>query len=77
MHKHREGLVEIVIERGNATELFEIVEKSLDLLSQLVLLRVEMNRHASIRLRLATGGVLEFPDHWFDCQPQSIADEQA
>ena len=77
MHKHREGLVEIAIERGNAPELSEIVEKSLGLLSQLVLLRVVMSRHAPIRLRLAAGGVLGFPEHWFDCRPQSIADEQA
>ena len=77
MRKHREGLVEIAIERGNAPELFEIVEKSLDLLSQLVLLHVVMNRHAPIRLRLATGGVLGFPEHWFDCRPQSIDDEQS
>lgn len=28
-------------------------------------------------MQLDAGGLLGFPEHWFDCRPQSIADEQA
>lgn len=77
MHKHRECLVNIVIERGNAVELFGIIEKSFDLLSQLVLLRIVMNRNAPIQIRLDASGVIGFLEYGFDCRPQSIADEQA
>lgn len=69
MHKHQEGTDEIVIARDNVAELFGIFEKPLDLLSQHVILRIVMNRHAPIRIRLATGSVLEFPEYGFDCRP--------
>lgn len=63
MHKYREGPDEIVVVCGNVTELFEIFKKSLDILSQHVILHIVMNRHAPIRIRLAGGDVLEFPEY--------------
>lgn len=69
MHKHQEGTDEIIIALDNAAELFGIFEKPLDLLSQHVILRIVMNRHAPIRIRLAAGSVLEFPEYGFDCRP--------
>lgn len=77
MHKHWEGPDEIVVARGNVMELFEIFEKPIDLLSQHVLLRIMINRHDPIRIWLAAGGLLEFPEYRFDCRPQSIDNEQA
>lgn len=67
MHKHQESPDEIIIARDNVTELFGISEESI--FSQYVLLRIVMNRHAPIRIRLAAGGVLEFPEYWLDCRP--------
>ena len=49
MNKRQERPVELVVSRGNATELFELVEQPLDLLSHFVLLGIVMNHLASIR----------------------------
>ena len=49
MNKRQERPGEPVVSRGNATELFELVEQPLDLLSHFVLLGIVMNRLASIR----------------------------
>ena len=49
MNKREERPTELVIACGNATELFELVEESLDLLAPLVPLLLVMNRLSPIR----------------------------
>ncbi len=49
MDKREERPSELVITCGNATELFELVEESLDLLAPLVLFLIVMNRLSPVR----------------------------
>ncbi len=49
MDKREDRPSELVIACGNATELFELVEESLDLLAPLVLFLIVMNRLSPVR----------------------------
>ena len=55
MNKRQERPTELVITGGNTAELLELVEEPLNLLTQLVLLRIVMNRPDSVRLRRDDG----------------------
>ena len=51
MNERHEGSAELLIARGNAAELLELVEEPLNLLAPLVLLLVIVNRFGTIRPR--------------------------
>ena len=55
MNKRQERPTELVITSGNAAKLLELVEEPLNLLAQLVLLRIVMYRLGPVRLRRDDG----------------------